>query len=177
MPVHPICSGGKPDSNGGVAQGLRDTVACLLQSWEHIIAGVQSRGGSRDEGRRESWKQGLKPADVDEIYQAFTLPLNLPKWRHWNCCILKTFSLLYKSITLLVYKLAQRPIFPTLWPQEDIISQVHAWTQIAETRNWQPQHDVDCSDSQCETGSTSGVRQILGKSPSQLYHRGSHWKY
>lgn len=43
VPVHPICSGCRPDRNGGVAQGLRDTMACLLQPQEHIIAPAHSR--------------------------------------------------------------------------------------------------------------------------------------
>lgn len=48
VPVHPICSGGRPDSNGGVAQGLRDTMACLLQPHEHITAPAHSmREGGR----------------------------------------------------------------------------------------------------------------------------------
>lgn len=44
VPVHPICSGGKPDSNGGVAQGLRDAVDCSLQPSGRITTEAKSGG-------------------------------------------------------------------------------------------------------------------------------------
>lgn len=62
VPVHPICSGCRPDRNGGVAQGLRDTMACLLQPQEHIIAPAHIR----KEGRGRAVMEGdMKPADYD----------------------------------------------------------------------------------------------------------------
>lgn len=55
VPVHPICSPGEPDSNGGVAQGLRDAVACLLQPPGRVTAEAESRerGMQQSDGRSE----------------------------------------------------------------------------------------------------------------------------
>lgn len=56
VPVHPICSGGEPDSNGGVAQGLRDAVACSLQPPWRVTAEAESGepGMQQSDGRRSS---------------------------------------------------------------------------------------------------------------------------
>lgn len=59
VPVHPICSGGEPDSNGGVAQGLRDAVACSLQAPGRVTAEAESgeRVMQRCDGRRSEDKE------------------------------------------------------------------------------------------------------------------------
>lgn len=59
VPVHPICSAGEPDSNGGVAQGLRDAVACLLQPPGRVTAEAESRerGMQQSDGRRSEDKE------------------------------------------------------------------------------------------------------------------------
>lgn len=56
VPVHPICSGGKPDSNGGVAQGLRDAVDCSLQPSGRITTEAKSGG----EGCSRVMEEGVK---------------------------------------------------------------------------------------------------------------------
>lgn len=59
VPVHPICSGGKPDSNGGVAQGLRDAVDCSLQPSGRITTEAKSGGeGCSSDGRSEDKGSG-----------------------------------------------------------------------------------------------------------------------
>lgn len=58
VPVHPICSGGEPDSNGGVAQGLRDTLACSLQPPGRVTAEAESgeRGMQQSDERKSEDK-------------------------------------------------------------------------------------------------------------------------
>lgn len=62
VPVHPICSAGEPDSNGGVAQGLRDAVVCSLQPPGRVTAEAErgKRGMQQSDGRRSEEKESGK---------------------------------------------------------------------------------------------------------------------
>lgn len=71
MPVRPICSGGRPDSNGGVAQGLRDIYGLLATTaGTHYSRGMPEREGERErdrshgEGdRAQTWKDKGEECD------------------------------------------------------------------------------------------------------------------
>lgn len=79
VPVHPICSGGEPDSNGGVAQGLRDAVACSLQPPGRVTAEAESgeRGMQQSDRRRRSEDKESRNLTVMQITRDYEVTVLL----------------------------------------------------------------------------------------------------